>query len=63
MSSQVITQVCLILIVLIFGPTFIPEEMDKIDEIIGSNWSAKYNRLDKLTVCSGIYNSIFNNRV
>lgn len=63
MSSQVITQVCLILIVLIFGPTFIPEEMDRIDEIIGSNWSAKYNGLDKLTVCSGIYNSIFNNRV
>jgi hypothetical protein len=36
-------QVIIMLIVLFFGPSFIPEDRDGVDDIIGDNWSAKYH--------------------
>lgn len=61
-SSQVIIQVSLIIMVLAFGPSFIPEDSDPVDSIIESDWSAKYNSELKQTVCSGIYDNVFNHR-
>lgn len=49
----------MILVVLFFGPSFIPEQIDFIDEIIGDNWGAKYSTQYKNTICTGIYNDIF----
>lgn len=49
------------MIVLLFGPYFIPEDVDEVDEIIGDNWQAKYFTASKQTICSGIKTSIFNN--
>lgn len=58
-SSQVVAQILLIMIVLALGPKFIPEDPDDIDAIIGDNWSAKYNSQSRSTICSGVYNNIF----
>jgi hypothetical protein len=40
--SQVMVQVGIILIVLFFGVSFIPESVDDIDIMIHDNWNAKY---------------------
>ena len=44
-------QIGILIIIVFFGPAFIPESPDNVDSIIGTNWSAKYNDDTKTTIC------------
>ena len=53
-SSQVILQVLILVILLFFGQNFIPESIDGLDNLIGDNWAAKYHSITRKTVCLGL---------
>jgi Ca2+ transporting ATPase len=56
--SQCIFQSFLILILLVCGHQFLAESYDKVDEIIGADWAAKYSNESKDKVASGLYRNL-----
>jgi Ca2+ transporting ATPase len=52
-----------LLVVLFFGPNFIPEGADGVDAMINEDWSVKYNDASRSSISSGIYRNIFNGNV
>lgn len=59
---QVIFQSIIIIVTLIFGQRFIPEDRDDVDDMIGDDWAAKYHTSARKTVCSGVSDDIFQSR-
>ena len=61
MKKQIITQVVwqtfVLFAVLFTGHRWIPESADSFDEIIGSDWSAKYSDPAKSLVANGLFNN------
>jgi hypothetical protein len=42
------------MVILVVGHEFLPESVDAVDGIIGSNWQAKYSTVNKDRVASGL---------
>lgn len=55
--SQTILQICVLLFLMMTGHLFIPEAIDKTDNIIGINWFVKYHDKNANTVASGLYHN------
>jgi len=55
--SQVTWQLFVLIAVMLTGHLWIPETVDQMDSIIGSDWSAKYSDSQRTLIANGLFSN------